>query len=273
MTLKITRIYEEAVDFFHQLWIKRELIFELTKRDFKVKYSANIFGFSWSVIEPLAMMVILWFVFTYLRTGRMTEVPYSLFLLTGIIAYDFFNKSMNVAVKSIKSYSFLIQKVNFRLAVIPIVKILSEIFIHLIVILIVILIILFSSVEFSFFWFQILYYLFAATILLICISWATSSIALFFPDIQYIITIIMRLAFFFTPIFWTADTIPEKFARFIRINPLYYIVNGYRDSLLFHVGFWEKPGETITYWIIVVIFLIIGVSVFKRLRPHFADVI
>jgi ABC-type polysaccharide/polyol phosphate export permease len=269
----LNKIYEETVDFFRQIWLKRVLIYELTKRDFRVKYSANIFGFSWSVMEPLAMMVILWFVFTYLRTGTSTTVPYSLFLLSGIVAYDFFNKTMNATVKSIKSYSFLIQKVSFRIAVIPLVKIFSEIFIHLIVLLIVIIIMLFSHLGFSFYWFQVFYYMLAATVLLTGISWATSSIALFFPDISYIITIVMRLAFFFTPIFWTADNISEKFAFYLRLNPLYYIVNGYRDSLLFHKGIWEKPGETLQFWIITLIFLVIGISVFKRLRPHFADVI
>jgi ABC-type polysaccharide/polyol phosphate export permease len=253
--------------------LKRKLIFDLTKRDFKVKYSANIFGFSWAVLEPLAMMVILWFVFTYLQSGKSTTVPYSLFLLSGIIAYDLFNKTINSTVKSIKSYSFLIQKVNFRIAIIPIVKILSEIFIHLIVLLIVIIIILFSRVAPSFYWLQILYYLIATTVLLIGISWTTSSIALFFPDISYIITITMRLAFFFTPIFWDAGNITGRFTFLIRLNPLYYIVNGYRDSLLFHIGFWEKPAETLQFWIITLVFLIIGVIVFKRLRPHFADVI
>ena len=267
------KIYEETVDFFRQLWLKRILIYELTRRDFKVKYSANIFGFSWAVIEPLAMMVILWFVFTYLRAGKSTTVPYSLFLLSGIIAYDYFNKTINSTVKSIKSYGFLIQKVNFRMAVIPIVKIFSEIFIHMIVLLIVIIIMLFSRVGFSFYWFQIFYYMIAATILLIGISWATSSIALFFPDISYIITISMRLAFFFTPIFWTPDNLSAKFAFIVRLNPLYYIVNGYRDSLLYHIGFWEKPLETLYFWILILVFLTIGVWVFKRLRPHFADVI
>jgi lipopolysaccharide transport system permease protein/teichoic acid transport system permease protein len=269
----IKNIYLETKDFFYQIWSKRTLIFELTKRDFRIKYSANLFGLTWAIIEPLAMMVILWFVFTYLRAGQSTTVPYSLFLLSGIIAYDFFNKSMNATVKSIKSYSFLIQKVNFRIAVIPIVKILSEIIIHLIVIIIVAAITLAVNVSFSVYWFQVFYYILASVVLLIGIAWATSSIALFFPDINYIITIVMRLAFFFTPIFWTADRIPEKYLTYIQLNPLYYIVTGYRDSFLFNVGFWERPKETLIYWSITIFFLIIGVSVFKRLRPHFADVI
>jgi lipopolysaccharide transport system permease protein/teichoic acid transport system permease protein len=180
---------------------------------------------------------------------------------------------MNATVRSIKAYSFLIQKVNFRIAIIPIVKIFSEITIHLIVLVIVAIIILATNFGFSPYWFQVFYYILAAVVLLIGVSWTTSSIALFFPDINYIITILMRLAFFFTPIFWTADRIPEKYLGIIRLNPLYYLVNGYRDSFLYHVGFWEKPGEALTYWITTLIFLIIGISVFKRLRPHFADVI
>jgi lipopolysaccharide transport system permease protein len=268
----IERIYLEAKDFFHEIRTKRTLIFELTKRDFKVKYSANLFGLTWAIIEPLAMMAILWIVFTYLRAGTTTKIPFTLFLLTGIMAYDFFNKTLNATVRSIKAYSFLIQKVNFRMAIIPIVKILSEIFIHLIVLVIVLIIIILSNQPVSLYWLQVFYYMFASIVLLIGISWATSSIALFFPDITYIITIMMRLAFFFTPIFWSAENMTSNYAIYLRLNPLYYIVTGYRDSLLNHVGFWEKPGETLVYWTLTIVFLILGIIVFKRLRPHFADV-
>ncbi len=271
MLLKTT--YLETIDFVRQLWTRRSLIAELTRRDFKVKYSGNIFGISWAVVEPLAMMVILWIVFTYLRAGQDTGVPFSLFLLTGIIAYDFFNKGINASVKSLKTYSFLIQKVNFRIAIIPIVKIICELFIHLIVLAIVVVIMLFIGQPVTWYWLQVFYYMMAAVVLLIGVSWATSSIALFFPDIQYIVTIVMRLAFFFTPIFWNPENIPEKYIAIIRLNPLYYLVTGYRDSLLFGTGFWEKPQEGLIFWSVSLLFLIAGIIVFKRLRPHFADVI
>jgi ABC-type polysaccharide/polyol phosphate export permease len=83
----------------------------------------------------------------------------------------------------------------------------------------------------------------------------------------------MRVLFFFTPIFWDPKGIPNKFLIFFRFNPLYYIVDGYRDSFLFGVPFWIHRQNTIYFWIITAFLFVMGVFVFKRLRPHFADAI
>jgi lipopolysaccharide transport system permease protein/teichoic acid transport system permease protein len=123
------------------------------------------------------------------------------------------------------------------------------------------------------YWLQVFYYLFATIFLLTGISWFTSSVSLFFPDINYIITIVMRVLFFFTPIFWEAKNIPERLKVYFRLNPLYYLVNGYRDSLLYRVPFWNHLQDTLYYWAISIIIFIIGVIVFKRLRPYFAEMV
>ncbi len=269
----IRRFFIEGYDFLNQIYLNRYIIWELTKRDFRTKYVQNIFGLSWAIIEPLAMMVILWFIFTFVRTGRGTDVPFALFLLTGLIAYDFFNKSINSATRSISSYGFLINKVNFRSAFIPIVKILSEVYLHLIIIVIVGIILVLNGIPLSFYWLQIIYYLFATIVFLVGLTWLTSSISLFFPDINYIITITMRVLFFFTPIFWDASMVPEKFMVYFRLNPLYYIVNGYRDSFLYHVSILEHKNEALYFWLLTSVFFVLGVYVFKKLRPHFADLI
>jgi lipopolysaccharide transport system permease protein len=263
----------EGIDFIKQIYLNRFIIWELTKRDFRIQYVNNLFGLSWAILEPLAMMVILWFIFTYVRTGKSMEVPFALFLLSGLVAYDFFNKTLNSATRSIKNFGFLINKVNFRAAIIPLVKIASEVLIHLIILGIVSIILLLNHIHFTFLWFQVFYYLFAMCALLTGITWFTSSISLFFPDINYIITIVMRVLFFFTPIFWEIKSIPAKILPFFRLNPLYYLVNGYRDSFLFNVPFWGHPQDTLFFWIVTASFFVLGVLVFKRLRPHFADAI
>lgn len=267
------KFFVEGKDFFRQIYLNRFIIAELTKRDFRIKYINNLFGLSWAILEPLAMMVILWFIFTYVRAGKSTDVPFAVFLLTGLIAYDFFNKTLNSATRSIKSFGFLINKVNFRVAIIPLVKIASEVMIHMIILVIVAVIVLLNHIPLSFYWLQVFYYLFAMCALLTGIAWFTSSISLFFPDINYIITIVMRVLFFFTPIFWDARTLSEQYLNYFRINPLYYLVSGYRDSFLFHVPFWDHPMDTLYFWIITAFFFVLGVVVFKRLRPHFADAI
>jgi lipopolysaccharide transport system permease protein/teichoic acid transport system permease protein len=263
----------EGLDFLKQIYLNRFIIWELTKRDFRTKYINNLFGLSWAILEPLAMMVILWFIFTYVRTGRSTDVPFAIFLLTGLVAYDFFNKTLNSATRSIKNFGFLLNKVNFRVAIIPLVKTASEVMIHLIILVIVSVIVLLNGIPITIYWLQVFYYLFAMCALLTGLTWFTSSISLFFPDINYIITIVMRVLFFFTPIFWDARTISEEYLTYFRINPLFYLVNGYRDSFLFQVPFWEHPVDTLYFWIITAFFFILGVVVFKRLRPHFADAI
>jgi lipopolysaccharide transport system permease protein/teichoic acid transport system permease protein len=269
----IRRFFIECIDFLKQIYLNRFIILELTKRDFKTKYVTNLFGLSWAILEPLAMMSILWFVFTYIRTGRHTEVPFPLFLLAGLIAYDFFNKTLNSATRGISNYGFLINKVNFRAAIIPLVKIFSELILHFIILLIVALILILNGMPVTIYWLQIFYYLFAMTFLLTGITWLTSSVTLFFHDMNYIITIIMRVLFFFTPIFWEAKNIPEQYLVYFRLNPLYYLVNGYRDSLLYGIPFWHHKMDTLYFWLISMTFLLIGVVVFKRLRPFFAEVV
>lgn len=261
----------EGLDFIRQIYVNRFIIWELTRREFRIKYITNLFGLSWAILEPLAMMLILWFIFTYVRTGATMEVPFATFLVTGIVAYDFFNKTLNATTRSLKSYGFLISKVNFRAALIPLVKIVSELLIHLIILVIVGFILIMSHIPVTLYWLQVFYYLFAMVVLLIGVSWLTSSISLFFPDINYIITIVMRVLFFFTPIFWDPRGMPNEFLIYFRFNPLFYIVDGYRESLLYGVPFWIHHQNTMYFWIITVSLFILGVFVFKRLRPHFAD--
>jgi len=269
----VRRFFIEGFDFLKQIFLNRFVIVELTKRDFRAKYVSNLFGLSWAILEPLAMMFILWFVFTYIRTGRHTDIPYPLFLLAGLIAYDFFNKSLNTATRSISNYGFLINKVNFRSAIIPMVKIFSEVILHSIIILIAILIFVINGIPPSIYWIQVLYYLFATIILLTGVTWLTSALSLFFPDINYIITIVMRVLFFFTPIFWDAKSIPEDFQVYFQLNPLFYIVNGYRESFLYHVPFWIHKTGTLYFWGLTLFFFVLGSLVFKRLRPFFAEMV
>ncbi len=269
----LKRIILEGVDFVKQIYLNRSIIWELTKRDFRIKYINNIFGLSWAILEPLAMMLILWFIFTYVRSGTTMEIPFATYLITGIVAYDFFNKTLNSATRSFKSFGFLISKVNFRAALIPLVKIASEVMIHIIILVIVAVILVFNDIPVTLYWLQVFYYLFASCVLLIGVTWLTSSISLFFPDINYIVTIVMRVLFFFTPIFWDPRGMPNEFLIYFRFNPLFYIVDGYRESLIYQVPFWIHHQNTMYFWGMTLFFFVIGVFVFKRLRPHFADAI
>jgi len=234
----------------------------------------NLLGFSWAVIEPLAMMLILWIVFSFIYHRHDRDgYPFIAFLLCGMVAYDFFNKTINQATRSIQTFSFLIKQVNFRIAILPIIIILSELFLHFIILVIVAVILFFNHIYPSVYWLQVFYYLFASSVLLLGLSWLTSSIHLFFPDIYVIISIVMRLLFFMSPIFWNPSMLDPSIIKIFRLSPLYYLVEGYRNCFLYKIPFWQDVRGTVSFWCFTLFFLLAGVFVFKKLRPQFADVI
>jgi lipopolysaccharide transport system permease protein len=272
--LNIAKLCEEGIDFLKHIVENRYLLYELTKRDFQSKYVQNFLGISWAVLDPLAFIVILWIVFGYgLRGGAKMEIPFIAYLVTGFISYNLFSKTLSAATKSINSYSFLVKKVNFRVAILPLVKIFSELFLHLIILLITFVVLLINGIYPSWYWFQILYYIFALVIFLTGLSWLTSSVNVFFPDMSNIIAIGTRFLFYLTPIFWDIRIFPEKVQHILNLNPVLYIINGYRDSLILHRGFWSYPELTLYFWTVTFVLVLAGIFSYKKLRPFFANVV
>ncbi len=79
-----------------------------------------------------------------------------------------------------------------------------------------------------------------------------------------------------TPILWNIDTmqdVPKIVTIILKLNPMYYIVTGYRDTLINHVGFWTHPWLTLYFWLFTLTAFGIGILLFKKLKPHFADVL
>ena len=123
------------------------------------------------------------------------------------------------------------------------------------------------------YWLQIVYYLLATFILLLGLSWITSSVIVFFKDIGQLVAMVLQFGFWLTPIFWNITNIPEKYHWIIKLNPLVYIIEGYRNSMIYHKWFWEDMHMTVYFWIVTIIIFVIGGLTFKKLRPHFADVL
>ena len=105
------------------------------------------------------------------------------------------------------------------------------------------------------------------------LTWITSAVVVFFRDLGQIITMFIQFFFWLTPIIWSFKIVPLKYQYIIEYNPIYYIVEGYRDSLIYNVWFWEKSTLSIQYWIITMIIFFSGAIIFRKLRPHFADVL
>jgi len=127
--------------------------------------------------------------------------------------------------------------------------------------------------SFDLHWLQVFYYLAAMIVLILGITYTTSSVVIFFKDMGQLVAMMLQFGFWLTPIFWYIGTVPEKYHFWIKLNPFVYIIEGYRDSMTTYVWFWEKPMMGLYFWTIALIMIVVGFLTFKKLKPHFADVL
>lgn len=271
---KPTHALKHLYFFIRDLFKSRNIIFELTKRDFKSRYLGSYLGLLWAFIHPAITIVVFWFVFQVgFKSAPVDNYPFILWLMAGIVPWFFFSDSISNASNSIIENSFLVKKMVFRISILPVIKILSALFIHMFFIAVLFLMFLFYGYLPTIHYIQMLYYLFSAMILILALSWITSSVILFTKDVGQIVAVLLQFGFWLTPVFWSLKIMPEKYHPIIRLNPAYYIVEGYRDSFINKIWFWEHPDLTVYFWAVTLFIFASGAIIFRKLRPHFGDVL
>ena len=262
------------IQFLVDLYASRSLIIELTKQDFTAKYLGSYLGLLWAFIQPTITILIFWFVFQFgFKTQPVKDIPFVLWLVAGIIPWFFITDALVNAASSVIEKAYLVQKVVFRVSILPIVKICAALLIHLFFVCVLLLMFLGYGYPLHVYMLQIPYYLFAMIVLLVGTSWLTSSLMIFLRDLGQVIGMFLQFGFWLTPIFWSPAALPAKYRFLIQANPAYYVVEGYRNSFIFKVWFWEHWIWTLYFWVLTGSIFVLGALVFRRLRPHFADVL
>jgi ABC-type polysaccharide/polyol phosphate export permease len=261
-------------NFARALFKRREALYELAKRDFLSQYKKSYLGFFWAYIQPLTYILLLFLVFTFgLRTNPAGKLPFVVYLISGMVAWLFFSQTLTSLTNVVSAHSFLVKKGNLNLGILHISMICSAAVTHLVLVSVSLVICWLNGLVPSLYSLQVVYYLIAMFILLMGLGWITSSTSLFVEDVSNVVTILTQFGFWFTPIVWNISMIPRQYHWIIKMNPVYYIVTGYRDSLIYRVPFWSKPLEALYFWSLTGFILGVGAVVFKKLRPHFGGVV
>ncbi|ODV54786.1 ABC transporter permease [Lysinibacillus fusiformis] len=248
------------------------LLIDLTLKDFKKKYVGSYLGILWAFVTPIITIGVFWFVFEVgFKSAPVDNFPFILWLTCGMIPWFFITDVLNNGTNSVIENDYLVKKVVFKVELLPLVKVISGLVIHFAFIIFVIGIFLSYGYSLDLYSLQIIYYCLAVCVLVTGIIFISSALIIFLKDIGQIISVILQFGFWLTPIFWSLEQIPEKYNFYLKLNPFYYIINGYREALIYKTWFWEHPYLTIYFWTITIIMLIIGRTIFRRLRPHFAD--
>lgn len=265
------------VELFHN----RKLIFNLAKNDFKTKYAGSYLGIIWAFVQPIVTVLLYWFVFEKgLKAGGINtragiEIPFVLWLIAGLVPWFFFQDAVNGATNTLLEYNYLVKKVVFKISILPIVKIVSAFFVHVFFVIFMLVLYSVSGYFPGITAIQIVYYSFCVFALALGIGYITCAVVVFFRDLTQIIGIVLQVLMWMTPIMWNMDgmELSPVLTTIFKLNPLYYIVNGYRSALINHAWFWEYPNQTIYFWLFTAVVFGVGVFVFKKLQIHFADVL
>ena len=262
------------VYFIRLIFLQRDLILSMAKREVKAQYVGSLLGFVWTFIQPMVMIFVFWFVFSVgFKARPMANVPFVVWLTAGMAIWFVFADIVNGSAGVVVANAHLIKKTIFHSQILPIIKIVSCLITHSVFLLVLIGLILFQRMPFSFHCFQFFYYLLCMIILGLGLGWAVSALNVFIRDIGQIVSVVMQVGFWATPIFWDINMMPPKVQMILKLNPMFYIVQGYRESFIYFVPFWSHPYQTLYFWAVALIVFVSGALIFKKLKPQFADVL
>jgi len=266
---------KEFYRFVKHIIENKKLILTLSRNDFKKQYLGSYLGILWAILRPSLFIFVVWFVFGMGFKSKPTNdgVPFFIWLLCGIIPWFFFVDSVTKGMSAIISNAYLVKKVAFRVSILPLVKVFSSLGIHLIMVVLLIVVLLSNNFYPTVYWFQLPYYIFCIFILAIGLGWLTSALRVFVKDTGEVIGVIVQFGFWLTPIFWSLKIIPEEYHYLVKLNPMVYVIEGFRNTFIYNIWFWEAIDETVQFWIESLMISILGAIIFKRLRPHFGDVL
>ena len=261
-----------------EIFRKRKLIWDLSKADFRKRFVGSYFGIVWMFVQPMVTVLIYFLIF---QVGFKSEppvpgAPYVIWLVPGIVPWFFFSETLNSVTNCLQEYHYLVKKVVFQVEILPIIKLFSCLMVHGFFVLIMFLMFVIYRWTPFLTWMQIAYYSFAASMLAFGIGYLTASVNVFFKDMAQIVSICLQFGMWLTPIMYHESMFADKapwVVPILKLNPFYYVSAGYRDSMLTGEWFWQRPKLTLYFWVVTLVVGLAGLKVFKRLRPHFSDVL
>ena len=265
---------KQKTNLVKDVYENRHLVWKLAKNDFKTRYAGSYLGIFWAFVQPIVTVLVYWFVFAVgLRPAVPENPPFILYLLAGIVPWFFFSDALNSGTNALIEYSYLVKKVVFKISVLPIIKLISALFVHGFFVLFTV--VLFTCYGYTpdLYTLQIFYYTLCMFLLVLGMVYATSAVVIFFRDLSQIINIVLQVGIWLTPIMWKLEGISERLQWIFKLNPLYYVVNGYRDAFYQKQWFFEHPLNTLYFFGFTIAMYLIGSNIFGRLKVHFADVL
>lgn len=250
-----------------EIYMYREMIFSLVRRDLRGRYKGSFLGFLWTFINPLLQLGVYTIVFSVIMRAGIEK--YYLFLFVALIPWIFFSTSVSGGTTCVLSQKDMVTKIRFPRQVLPIAFV-TTCFVNMLLCFIVVLAVCAIDNGLSI---EVLPYLIPVMLteffLALGICFIVSGITVYFRDLEHIIGIFTMLWQFMTPVMYNVNSVPDELRAYFYLNPMTPIISAYRDILYYKQA--PKLETLVMSLILGILFLFVGWFLFEYLQKHFAE--
>ena len=259
---------DSFADYFRKIWKYRNLIWVFARRDLQVKYSQTIIGLGWTLLQPLTALIIYTFFFGFLLNWKTGGIPYPVYVLSGLLGWNFFSYIVNSGTFGLQESSHLIKKIYFPKSVIPLSKMLIALVELGISLLLLIPLMFYFGQEISWKIIFLPLVLFYNTACALCLVFWISVFAYKKRDLLHLIPFLLYFGIWLSPVFFSNDILPSRYAFVLDLNPMANVIQSWRWSLF---GFGEFKWIWGVNFVIVGGLLFWGMYVYNRRESELAD--
>ena len=261
---------------FRTLWVHRQLIARMSRREVIGRYRGSALGLVWSFLTPLFMLAIYTFVFSVVFKARWgteeeSRTQFAVVLFAGLIVHSIFAEVINRAPQLVLGNVNYVKKVVFPLEILPVIQLVTAFFHGLVsvVVLLVAKLVFTGSVPFTALFFPVV--ILPLLILILGLSWALASLGVFARDVGQTIVLITSVMLFMSPVFFPIQSLPDYLQPWMQLNPLTFIIEQVREVLV-----WGRQPQwfgLFVYGLFALAVSWLGFAWFQKTRKGFADVL
>ncbi len=220
-------------------------------------------------------ILIYWLVFAVGLNSASPKGGYShiIWMIAGIIPWFYISNVLMGSTVSIYAYSGILKRMSLPMSIVPVKTVIASFLSHITAMLLVIVLTLLNGAIITLSSLYLVYFMVATLFFLIGYALLMSAITVLIKDVQKLISSVVRLLFYITPVVWVQDNLPPVILNIFRLNPLQYLINGYRDSLLYPNDIVFLSFDTLYFWFVSFILFVVGCKVHLKLKRKFFDLI
>ena len=243
------------------------LIFELVKREIKLRYRGTWLGFLWSMLNPLIMMGVYTLVFSfYIRI----DIPrYPAFIICALLPWIWFSEAVTTGTNCLVDRPGFVRDTIFPSEVLPITAVATGMMNYVFSLPVLLIILLIFRITLGWQLIALPVIMTVQFLFTLGVVFFLGTYHVFFRDLRYIVQLVLLAAFFLTPIIYDYSIVPERFILILKLNPMTHIINGYRQVFFYNEWpFWDNIGYV---FILSIVLIFVGFWSFERQRESFAE--